>query len=350
MKNKIKIGLCGADGYVGAALLTLISSHPYLKLAGVFARNPESSDKIGVPVYPMDQLAEKENELDVLLLAVPPGASIEIITLLKDTPLKIIDLSGAFRLSRDELHAWYGISHDIPSLLTGAPYGLSPFASECLEHQKVVANPGCYATCALMSLIPLLQQGIVRNDNMIIDAKSGVSGAGKKSNPDLMFCEMRENFFPYKVGTHQHTPEINNALFSYTHQSCQITLVTHMLPVMRGISMSIYTDVNAGFDSEKEVFAAIEAAYQSAYRDYPFVKWGEINRGNVEQDHYLLSLKNVVNTPNTHIAYCVDGGKIRIFSCIDNLLKGAASQAIENINTLYHWPVETGLQKGEGFS
>lgn len=348
MKSGINIGLCGAHGYVGQMLIKLILSHPHLTLTGIFARKSPGRYQKEFPVYSMHELVEKKDQIDVLLLAMPPEASIEIVASLKESPIKIIDLSGAFRLPQDELYQWYGIKHDIPSLLGGASYGLSPWGLNGFGDQNVLANPGCYATCALMSLIPLLAQGLIKHNGIVIDAKSGVSGAGKKTNPDLMFCEMKENFFPYKVGKHQHIPEINKALIEHSNKTCGITFVTHMLPVTRGISMSVYADSSANYDSDETIAEGIAAAYQDAYTDYPLIQWGEINQGNAEEDRYLLALKNVVGTPNTHIAYYVERGKVCLFTCIDNLLKGAASQAIENINALYHLPVETGLLKMGG--
>ncbi len=351
MKKQINICIGGVKGYVGAALLKLIGQHPYLHLSAILVKDSASHHDIAMPLaslndvamYTIDELLQNNDAIDILLLATPPEVSIEIVSLLRDSQIKIIDLSGAFRLSQDELSQWYGISHDIPELIQGAPYGLSPWGYKNLSQHTVIANPGCYPTCTLLSLIPLLQHQVIESDNIIIDAKSGVSGAGKKTNPDLMFCEMSENFLPYKIGKHQHIPEIKKALLTYTDKECDITFITNLLPIKRGIAMSIYANANPDFKSDNDITEAITNVYQAAYRDYPLIKYGELNTANSTNDTFLLSIKNVVKTPNMHIGFFVENGKIMLFSTIDNLLKGAASQAVENINALYDFPIYTGL-------
>ena len=350
MNIEINIGIYGAQGYVGSELLKLVSQHPCLKLSAIVVRAPKAQmpDVKNVPIYYVSALHELEDKIDVLLLATPPQGSIETVTVLKNKNIKIIDLSGAFRLGEADLSHWYGLTHQIPELENGAQYGLSPwgFGNATLQN-NVLANPGCYATAALMSLIPLLKNNVIKSNNIIIDAKSGTSGAGKKSDSSLMFSEMSENFFPYKVGKHQHIPEINKALFQYSQKECQVTLMTHMLPISRGISMSIYADGQNEFETDESISKAISVAYDLAYQDYPLLSFAEINLGDAQKDQFYLSLKNVVGTAKTHIAYYVDQGKVYLFTCIDNLLKGAASQAIENINALYHLPLQTGLLSKE---
>lgn len=347
MNGEINIAICGVNGYVGFELLGLVKQHPYLNLAAIVARQVQAAVPViaeqNIPIYPVNALHALEDKIDVLLLATPPQASIEIVEALKNTDIKIIDLSGAFRLSQEELNQWYNIEHHIPELQNGAKYGLSPWGINNSTHHNVLANPGCYATAALMSLIPLLKYNVIKETNIIIDAKSGTSGSGKNVHPHLMFCEMSENFFPYKVGKHQHIPEINNALSQFSQKTCHVMLMSHMLPITRGISMSIYADTQPKLQSDKKISEAINAAYNLAYKDYPLAKFNEINLGDAQNDQYFLSLKSVVGTAKTHISYYVDQGKIVLFTCIDNLLKGAASQAIENINALYHLPLHTGL-------
>lgn len=351
--KKIKVSICGIHGYVGKVLLKLILNHPQLTLVNILARNAESIDVTTslinntqhILVCSVAEFSEKHHGLtDVLFLATPADASIEIVSTLKNSKIKIIDLSGAFRLPIADLEKWYGLSHTLENLITGAPYGLSPFGFQTSNEQQVLANPGCYPTCALLSLIPLLQKNVIKNSNIIIDAKSGTSGAGKKNNPELMYCEMNENFFPYKIGEHQHLPEIKKALAHYTQYNCDITFVTHLLPIHSGIYMTIYADVNDNLQEDNEIARAIGDAFYSAYQNYPLIKYNQIHSGNTEVHKYYLALKNVISTAHTHINYFVYNKKIILFSCIDNLWKGAASQAIENINTLFELPVETGLQ------
>lgn len=201
-----------------------------------------------------------------------------------------------------------------------------------------------------MSLIPLIKAKLIKSDQIIIDAKSGVSGSGKQANPELMFCEISNNFFPYKMGKHQHTPEIKKWLYELAGEAADIRLTTSILPIVRGISMTIYAQANASFSSDEAIADAINDALQTAYQDYPLLTYQEVGKTTPNEDEFILSLKSVVQTPNTHIGYFVKEGLITLFSSIDNLLKGAASQAIENINAIYQLPVQTGLLPVKGVS
>jgi N-acetyl-gamma-glutamyl-phosphate reductase len=351
MKTPIKVGIAGIQGYVGQELMALLQQHPSLSLCAILAKKSQAElyDEMPgiaaqkIPVYSLDEI--KQQPLDLLLLATPPEVSMDLISQLAKSSFKIIDLSGAFRISANEFTAWYGVEHRAPELINHAHYGLSPWSMKN-PSTLLVSNPGCYATAALMPLIPLIKHGVIKTDNIIMDAKSGVSGAGKKINSDLMFNEMQQNFFPYKIGKHQHIPEIEKAIKQFTNETCEFTLTTHMLPISRGISMSIYADAKGS--SDQEITDLIESAYQLEFEHYPLCFFGEINQGNFKKDKFLLSLKSVVGTAKNHIAYYVNNKKVFIFSSLDNLLKGAASQAIENINALWNFPLETGLLKKEG--
>ncbi len=349
MSDQYNVVIYGVQGYVGQALMALVINHPYLHLVGVHSRQaktelyhnlPLLADH-QVPVYDFDEI-HQSCAIDIALLATPPDVSMEIVTRLIQQSINIIDLSGAFRLPADQFVEWYQMPYTGPDNMK-ASYGLSPWANSS-KHQ-VVANPGCYATCALMSLIPLLKEHVILNDNLIIDAKSGVSGAGKHANPELMFCEISGNFFPYKVGKHQHTPEINQALYAFSGKKTNVLLTTQMLPLPHGISMSIYANASPQLTTDEAIAAAIQSAYQRAYQHYPFVKYVDLAKNDIAKNQFILSLKQIVGTANTHIGYVVNQGKITLFACIDNLLKGAATQAIENINALYQFPIHTGLLK-----
>jgi len=337
--NKYKVIIAGANGYIGRELVILISRHPYLELVGIHGRqeNQDLYQHQNLTVYSLNEIIQNSIQIDLVLLATPAPVSMEIVAALADTKLKIIDLSGAFRLSEEQFNEWYGIEHTAPQLIKNACYGLSPWEINQANY-SLIANPGCYAACALMSLIPLLKANLIKTNSIIIDAKSGVSGSGKQSNPDLMFCEIANNYFPYKIGKHQHRPEIENALHAFSGQQAKIRLTTSLLPVVRGIAMTIYLEAVSS-SSDEAILAAIKEAYLVAYKDYPLVLFQEIGKNN----SFLLSLKNVVQTPQTHIGFVVQEGQITLFSCIDNLLKGAASQAIENINAIYQLPPHTGL-------
>lgn len=350
MNKQYNVVISGIQGYVGQALMTLIYHHPSLHLKAVHARQGKDEiyqlmpqlAKQSVPIYSLADIKAGADSIDILLLATPANASMEIVSELINCGIKMIDLSGAFRLAENEFSEWYGLPHSAPQLIKNASYGLSPWATG-QSHAQLIANPGCYATCALMSLLPLLKAKVIQSNNIIIDAKSGVSGSGKQIKPELMFCELSGNFFPYKIGKHQHIPEIKNALFDLSGQTANIRLTTSILPIVRGISMTIYLDAREDLHTDTEISKAIKDAYQDAYKDYPLIQIDEIGQGATNADQFILSLKNVVHTPNTHIGYFIKDRQITLFSSIDNLLKGAASQAIENINAIYHLPIQTGL-------
>ena len=348
-KKHLNICVAGVSGYVGNELIKLVKAHPHLQLAGFLdvreqgltTALPGCDDDY--PIYTINELRKGHGDIDVLCLATPPQISIDCISVLHKKPLKIIDLSGAFRLPTDDLKAWYGLQHDVESLSSGATYGLSPWANQSIEQAPVIANPGCYATCALMALLPLLQYQVIQSTNIIIDAKSGVTGAGKSPNANLMLAEMLDNFFPYKVGNHQHVPEINQCLAHFTDSLFNVILNTQLLPIKRGIAMTVYCDASDSLAGDEEIMKIIQASYETCYGDYPLIKFHALNQGLAQQDKAILSLNNVVGTPFTHVGYFVKEGKVFLYCCIDNLLKGAASQAIENINLSYQWPLATGL-------
>lgn len=350
MNTKYNVVVSGIQGYVGRELIALINNHPHLQLAGVHSRQnkdevyqlmPQLAKK-NVPVYSILEINQLSSQIDILLLATPAIVSMEIVATLTNTKIIIIDLSGAFRLPENQFFEWYGIPHSAPQLIKEACYGLSPWMTHQSNYQ-LIANPGCYATCALMSLLPLFNANLIKTDSIIIDAKSGVSGSGKQPNPDLMFCEISGNFFPYKIGKHQHIPEINNALYDMSGKSAKTRLTTAILPIVRGLAMTIYAEANSHLSSDADIAKAVQEALQTAYSNYPLIHFDEVGNDSPTKDQFILSLKNVVQTPNTHIGYFVKDGQITLFSCIDNLLKGAASQAIENINAIYHLPLQTGL-------
>ncbi|MCP4474699.1 MAG: N-acetyl-gamma-glutamyl-phosphate reductase [Gammaproteobacteria bacterium] len=352
MNKKINIGICGVGGYVGQELAQLIIAHPHFNLIVVNAR--ESAAEVGKlpPLFAQHTISvisfAEINQpgcaiIDVLALATPTEVSMELVAKFSNSAVKLIDLSGAFRLPQEEFIHWYGFSHQVPEKLAAAQYGLLPWEVASANGNGIVANPGCYATCALMALLPMIKADLIDEQSIIIDAKSGVSGAGKKANSDLMFCEMANNFFPYKIGKHQHVPEINNALNRYSAKSCRVRLTTHMLPLVRGISMTIYADSKQPLASDQEIANNVSLALAEAYHHYPLVQYGAVNQEQGVNDKSLLSLKTVTGTAKTHISYFVDDGKLLLFSCIDNLLKGAASQAVENINAWYQLPLHSGL-------
>lgn len=352
MATQMKVGVVGGNGYVGQELLRLIAQHPVLELAALFARKSEPNDDVPIEqdpmkkahTYSLDDFAKKVEHLDVIFMATPADLSMTLIAKIDITQKIVIDLSGAFRLSAEEFAKWYAMEHQATQVLNQFHYGLVPWGQEKTQpHHHLISNPGCYATCALLSLLPLLKNKIIAPENIFIDAKSGVSGAGKKLAENKMFCEIAAGFHPYKILQHQHIPEINKTILELTEQTCDVVLVTHLLPVIRGLSLSIYANASKRLSSDEEVEEKIHIAYQQYYQDYPLAKIHHIKCEAENVNNYLLNIKNVVGTPNIHIGYSVRDRKVFVSSCLDNLLKGAASQAIENINVILKLPVTTGL-------
>ncbi|MEY8714075.1 N-acetyl-gamma-glutamyl-phosphate reductase [Francisella philomiragia] len=337
-----KICIAGVNGYTGQLLKKLIDKHPNFELAGSLGISPQEDKAY---TFTLDSINTENFAVDFLLLATPADISINVLEKLqtKNIKVKVIDLSGALRLDKESLRSWYNLSHSIQGLEHGAKYGLSPYANFD-ENDTVIANPGCYATCALLSLLPLLKHNLIKPSNIIIDAKSGVSGAGKKTRQDLMFSEMLNNFFPYKIGKHQHTPEILKALAKFDIKEDEFYFNTSMLPIHSGISMSIYADLNLADNlSKKELRDLVSNAYNKEYTDYPLFKSIDIAAKTNTEAPSFLSIKSIVGTPNTHLGFSIKNNKIIIFSFIDNLFKGAVTQAIENLNSYYGLPITTGL-------
>ena len=338
-----KICLAGINGYTGQLFKKIIASHPNFEVVGSLGITSDDQ-RDSKYTFLLNNLDNSNFDVDFLILATPADISIKIVEILnmKSIKVKILDLSGAFRLNKDSLLDWYGITHSIEGLERGAKYGLSPFV-KFTQDDRVIANPGCYATCVLLSLIPLFKHKIIQPTNLVIDAKSGVSGAGKKFSQNLMFSEMVNNFFPYKIGKHQHTPEIVSALISFQVKQEELYFTTSMLPIHSGIMLTIYADLD--FKGSKDKMKSLVCdAYNQEYKNYPLFDFIDISdEDDTEKLSNFLSVKNVVGTPNMRLGFSIENNKIMIFSCIDNLQKGAVTQAIENLNNYYDLPITTGL-------
>lgn len=343
MMHKHAVGIIGVRGYSGLELARILLKHPEVNLALGFAT--DSSFKLSdylseasaaqVTIHSMKELDPAACDLKTVFLATPAEVSLELAPKLLAKGAHVIDLSGAFRLKAEAYPQWYGFEHSSQELLGKAHYGLVPFATPVSgKGAKLVSNPGCYATAVLMALIPLMKENLIKPESLVIDAKSGTSGAGRKATESQLFTEVEGECLPYKVGKHQHFPEICGYVEKFAGKAIDPHFTTHLLNVRRGIIAGLYAKLNPGVK-----LADIESAYSKAYSNYPLVKHGE---------SVSLSLKRVVGSARTHISYKTDGDKLYVFSLIDNLLKGAASQAIENFNRLHDLPVATALTDMEG--
>ena len=313
-----RVAILGATGYAGAELVTIMRKHPHAQLVGAF----DSS-------FTVEALLATKPE--VVFLATPNEVSNHVGPQLIEAGIRIIDLSGAFRLREADLYPnWYGFAHEKPELLEEAVYGLTEWCNGELKTARVVANPGCYPTSVLLALRPLTYL-IDREQPVICDSKSGVSGAGKKSDLAYSFAELFGNFKAYSVGHHRHEPEIRQGL--RLGDRATLVFVPHLLPTVRGILSTIHVAFTRALTVDE-----VAKIYADAYGDKPFVR--------VLPHGELPELKDVVNTPHCQIGYTLlQGGKRAVVvSVIDNLLKGAASQAVQNFNRMFGYAEVEGLQ------
>lgn len=327
----------GARGYTGIETARLLLQHPNAQLVNCFATSEFKLSKyLSSPAAAqVKSLLDSElmqNLTDVVFLATPAEVSLKLAPQILAAGKKVIDLSGAFRLKQNEYPAWYGFEHTEKALLKTAQYGLAPFVGPA-KSEKLIANPGCYATAISMALIPLLKNNVIEAENIVIDAKSGATGAGKKAAESLLFTEVEGECLPYKVGKHQHLPEITEAIEAFSGHRIDAHFTTSLLAARRGIIAGIYANVRNGMTLKD-----VENAFGQAYESYPLVSFAKMS-----DDSSLVSLKRVVGTGKTHISYELNGKKLYVFSCIDNLLKGAASQAIENFNRISDLPLILGV-------
>ena len=332
----------GASGYSGLELLRLLARHPEARVvaassdrfAGQSLASHVAQWSTDQTFAPHAEVAEAAPEGGVAFLATPATTSHELAPKLIERGLDVIDLSGGFRLERPaDFVEWYGFEHTREDLLGQAGYGLPELFEFPEGRPALVANPGCYATAAIMAVAPLLQSGLLDLDAPIImDGKSGATGAGRKVSEALMFSDVAETVRPYRLARHQHTPEIERFATQIAGDEVKVSFTAHLLPIRRGLIVSAYARGRAGLDQ-----AAIDAAYQRAYGDRPFVRV-------VEQPHPGA----VVFTNNCDVRAVLDErtGTVLAFGAIDNLGKGAAGQAVQNLNRLLGLPEHTGLRAG----
>lgn len=337
--KSVNVAVVGSSGYSGFELLRILKKHP--AVSNLISFGTKNTLEGETNYHTVDKIFALSQNFEIVFLATHAEVSLELAPKLLKLGISVIDLSGAFRLNTENIVGdylnWYKIQHSNPELVKSAHYGLVPWSlKKASDNPILIANPGCYATAILMALLPLLKDGIIEADNIVIDAKSGATGAGKKAEEGLNFCEVDGECLPYKVGHHQHLPEIILQSAVFSNVKIEPHFSTHLLPVRRGIIAGIYTKLKP-----RKTAADIEQSFCEYYAHYPLVKFSQ----EIKKD--LVSLKKVVGTPSTHISYVIDGDKLYLYSVIDNLLKGAASQAIENFNIINDLPVITGLESLE---
>lgn len=339
----IRASVIGATGYTGAELLRLLQSHPEVEIAGAASRsfagkalediyaNFTQSEKISL-MNPEELAGQKS---DVVFLCLPHGESMKAVPRLLEAGMRVIDLSADFRYrSTDIYEDWYERPHTAKDSNDKAVYGLPEFYASRIQSAVLVANPGCYSTAAILALAPLLRAGLIKREGIIVNGASGVSGAGRQNDVSYSFSEVDENYRTYAPVRHRHTSEIEEQISELTGSEIVPLLFTpHLLPVKRGILETIYATLESGV-TEKQ----IEEAYQKAYKDAVFT-------GSLP--YQLPELKAVVGSNNCLIGHAVSErtGQLVIVSALDNLLKGASGQAVQNMNIMYGLAQDTGLSR-----
>ena len=343
MKNPRNIGVAGVSGYTGFELAKILLRHPEAEQLTFYVREPQGAHCLTelfpqlrgwgqAPVKALSVEAIAGSEAGTAFLATPHEASAELAPLLLEAGMRVVDLSGAFRFREAETFArWYKLPAPHAAWLGEAVYGLPEFYATEIAQAKLVANPGCYATSATLALRPLAEAGwIAAGTSVVCDCKSGATGAGKELRRDLQFSELDENFKAYSLFAHRHTPEI----VEHTGlPESQVIFSTHLLPLARGILSTIYVTL-----SKPQTADAIEALYRKTYAGRPMVR--------IWKAGSLPELQHVAHTNFCDIGFALDasGRRLIVVSCLDNLGKGAAGQAIQNFNHLLGIEEQTGLQ------
>lgn len=337
----MKVGIIGSTGYAGQQLTSLLYNHPEAEiefLSSYTYEGEEFSNVYGIFQNILDDrcigLKEAINSIksiDLLFIALPHGKSLEIVESIKSMDVKVIDFGADFRMkNKTTTKEWYGLEHMDEKLLSKAVYGLPELNRDKIKDAQLVANPGCYPTASILGILPLIDKEYIDTTSIIIDAKSGVTGAGRKATLGLSYCESNENFKAYSVGTHRHTPEIEEILSRKANEDIVLSFTPHLVPMQRGILSTIYVKIKEGI-SEVEIIEL----YNNYYRNDDFVRILK----------KLPETKNVSRTNYCDISINLDSrtNRLVIVSAIDNLVKGSAGQAIQNMNLMMGYPESLGL-------
>ncbi len=337
----IKTAIYGASGYTGQELLRILSCHPEAEIVALTSRTLAGQTigsvyphLCGLPLTFTDLSPEAVAELaDVIFLALPHNAAMKAAPVFLEAGKRVIDLSADFRLRDERIYnLWYG-KHEAPALLSQAVYGIPELYRRQIEKARLVANPGCYPTSVILGLAPLLKGGWIDHSTIIADSKSGVSGAGREAQVGSLFCEVAEGFRAYKVGEHRHTPEIEQELSRLAGSDIRITFTPHLLPVNRGIVSTIYASLKRSVTTGELI-----SHYQEFYRGEEFIR--------IYQKGAFPNISSVRGTNFCDLALSVDERvrRVTIISAIDNLVKGASGQAVQNMNIISGIPEETALK------
>jgi N-acetyl-gamma-glutamyl-phosphate reductase len=339
-KNGVTIGIVGGTGYTGVELLRLLAQHPKCELKAITSRKeaglgvaelfPNLRGRIGLKFS--DPAKAELARCDLVFFATPNGVAMEQARTLVDAGVRIIDIAADFRLKDVALwEKWYGVKHACPDLVAEAVYGLPEIHRERIREARLVANPGCYPTAVQLGFLPLLEAGIVDMDHLIADAKSGVSGAGRRAEVHTLLAEASDNFKAYGVTGHRHEPEIAQGLSGLAGSAIGLVFVPHLAPMIRGIHATLYARLTAKSD--------LQALYENRFAQETFV---DVMPAGSHPDTRSVRGANfcriAVHQPGA-------GDTVVVLSVIDNLVKGAAGQAVQNMNIMFGFPESTGLEQ-----
>ena len=334
----IKVGIVGGTGYTGVELLRLLATHPGVELRAITSRS-----EAGRPVSGIYESLRGHVDLcftepgidalaacDLVFFATPNGTAMKMAPALLEAGVKVIDLAADFRLKDPALwEQWYGMPHACEELLAEAVYGLPELNREKIRKARLVANPGCYPTASALGLLPLVEAGLVDTGSLVADCKSGVSGAGRSANSAMLMGEVGESFKAYAVPGHRHLPDLRQTLGWVSGQAVGLTFVPHLLPMIRGIHATLYARLTGEAD--------LQALFEARYRDEPFVD--VMPAGSHPETRSVRG----VNECRIAVHRPQQGDTVVVLSVIDNLTKGAAGQAVQNMNLMFGLDERAGL-------
>lgn len=338
----IKIGVIGATGYAGSELVRLLSGHKHSKIINYVSKSYVSKNfsdiymnfrNVNDAICEELDIEELAKNCDVIFIALPHGLAANMITENVLSNAKVIDLGADYRIKDVSVYEkWYGVTHNSTQFIEEAVYGLCEINKDLVKNARLVANPGCYTTCSILSLYPLLKEKIIDEKSIIIDAKSGVTGAGRAVDLSTLYCEVNENMKAYKIASHRHTPEIEEQLGLAFGDDLKLTFTPHLTPMNRGILATSYATLN-----EKLSYDEIKAVYDKYYGDKFFIR--QTNEG------VFPETKWVKGSNFFDYGFTVDErtNRIIVVGAIDNLIKGAAGQAVQNMNIMFGFDETEGI-------
>ena len=344
----IKVGIVGATGYAGGELVRILMGHKEAEIKWYGSKSYIDQPYACVyrnmftlveDICKDDNLQEMAEQVDVIFTATPQGFLASVLKEELLQKVKIIDLSADYRLKDVSTYEeWYRIKHQSPGFLKEAVYGLCEINREKIKTARLIANPGCYPTCSFLSIYPLLQAGVIENSGIIIDAKSGTSGAGRGAKTDNLYCEVNENIKAYGVVTHRHTPEIEEQLSYIAGSPVTLNFTPHLIPMNRGILITAYGNLKKKADGSYYSTTELREILTNCYKKEVFVR--VLEKGETPQTKWVEGSNyvdvNVVADERT--------GRVIMMGAMDNLVKGAAGQAVQNMNLMFGLKEDTGLQ------